>query len=199
MWRMGFGGDATARRRRSSEEVLAQAKEIVRRHEEGQPTRAIARALGLSRGSVRNVIDTWEDALTAEEADEEAAAVLARLGSAPDPDFALEDADPVLVGELRAAGVDLEHEETLHALARVHADPDDQLARYQLRHAPKTAEWWEGRNNLGQLIVERAKTDAMIDAGWRYHSFCWHDPAGSRTDPAGVPYGDNFRLIAFDF
>jgi hypothetical protein len=49
------------------------------------------------------------------------------------------------------------------------------------------------------LIAEQAKVTAMVDAGWRYHSFCWHDPAGSDTDAAGRPYGKDFRSIPFTF
>ncbi|MCV7092032.1 hypothetical protein [Mycobacterium interjectum] len=55
------------------------------------------------------------------------------------------------------------------------------------------------RNALGELIVERAKTDAMVDAGWRYRSGTWHDSSGSPTDAAGQPWGNDFRAIPFKF
>jgi hypothetical protein len=55
------------------------------------------------------------------------------------------------------------------------------------------------RNALGELIVERAKTDAMIDCGWRYHSHTWYDPSGCPVDAAGRSYGNDFRAIPFEF
>jgi hypothetical protein len=75
--------DPTARRRRSHDEVLAHAREILRRHEDGEPVRSIARALGLSRGAVRNVIEEYESAAESvalgEDVDGEYAALLGKF------------------------------------------------------------------------------------------------------------------------
>jgi hypothetical protein len=40
------------------------AREILRRYQEGEPVRSIARSLGLSRGAIRNVLDSFEEALS---------------------------------------------------------------------------------------------------------------------------------------
>ena len=183
--------------------MLLAAQEIIRLFKAGESVRSIARAVGLPRTSVHRTIQEYRVALTVETDDDalaaECAALVARYDGGADADFCLDDADPVLVAQLRDAGVDLDEPGTLALVARVTADPSDELARFQLAHAPRTAAWWSVRNACGQLVVERAKSDAMIDAGWRYHSFGWHDPAGSATDSAGRPYGNDFRSIPFDF
>jgi hypothetical protein len=67
-------GDPTARRRRSHDEVLLHAQDIVRLRDEGQSERSIARQLGLSRGSVKNVSKQFDEALEGSD-DEHALAV----------------------------------------------------------------------------------------------------------------------------
>jgi hypothetical protein len=173
------GGDPTARRRRSHDEVLRHAQEIVRLRGEGWHVRAIARELGLSRGSVNNVLLQYEAALAGSEDDDlqaENHALVTKYGAGVDGDFSVDDADPVLVAELRASGVDLEDAETLEALALVTADPNNELARWRLQNSPKTDAWWEGRDPLGRPLSEVAELQAKLDSGWRYHGFAWHPP-----------------------
>jgi hypothetical protein len=111
------------------------------------------------------------------ELDAEMAALVSKYEGGTAPGFVLADADPVLVARLRDNGVDLEHPDTLAALAGVTADPTNELWKFRLGRAPKTEAWWEGRNKLGQLLTEEAEIKAKLAAGWRYREFAWHPPA----------------------
>lgn len=183
-----YSDDPTARRRRAPEDVLAGAQEIIRRYTDGQTIRAIARDMGLARTSVDRVVKQYQEALDAQavdDADAEINALLARWEGGTPQDFTLEDADPELVADLRAAGIDVEHPETLSVLAALTAHPTDELARYRLQHVPRTAEWHAERTPHGRLKTEQAEIDAKLAAGWRYRDGAWHPPVGEGLDWRG--------------
>ncbi len=143
--------------------------------------RVIARAVGLPPTTVYRVIREYRAAQQQQhdldhEVASEARALLAKYEAAGvgAKDFDVADADPVLVARLVASGVDITDEESVAVMAALTKDPGDELARWRIGSLPRTAEWWEGRNKLGQLLTERAVTDAKIAAGWRYHDFAWH-------------------------
>ena len=176
----GFRGDPTARRRRAPDEVLLAAQEVIRRHGAGESRRSIARGLGLARTSVDRIVAEYQAAqLGADDAElgAELDALVSKYEGGVPAGFGVDDADPVLVAELVASGVDVEHEDALAVLAALTRDPGDALARWRIGHLPRTAEWWAGRNKLGQLLTEEAEIKAKLAAGWRYREGAWHPPA----------------------
>lgn len=78
---MGFAkDDPTARRRRSPDQALKDAREIVKRHRRGEHLRPIAAALGLSKTTVERVIKDFRRAQAQAGHDVEQAALLSKLG-----------------------------------------------------------------------------------------------------------------------
>lgn len=74
------GQDPTARRRRSPDQALKDAQQIIKRHRRGEHLRPIAAALGLSKTTVERVIKDWRRAQAEAGRDVEQAALLAKLG-----------------------------------------------------------------------------------------------------------------------
>jgi len=80
---MWFRGDPTARPRKSADEALRDAQQIISLHDAGWTVRPIARELGLSRSRVQRVIQEYEAALDAAEVGDveaEAMALISKYG-----------------------------------------------------------------------------------------------------------------------
>jgi hypothetical protein len=192
---MPYKDDPTSRKRRDPDETLRANQEIIRRHLRDESVRAIAAAVGVPRMSVQRTIQQYKRARAQRdddlrddgERDAELGALLSKYEGGVSGDFSIGNADPVLVARLVANGVDVEHPDTLMLLERVTVDPADELARFRLSYAPRTAAWWAGRNKLGQPLAEAAELKAKFEAGWRYRDFAWHPPA---TEPTSSGWAD---------
>ena len=180
---MSVERDPTSRPRRSHDQELLTAQEIIRRHGAGESVRTTAREVGLPRTSVHRVIAQYRAAQrhqhdVDDELASEAAALLAKYGGGVDAEgFDIADADPVVVSGLVANGVDISDPQSIAVIAALTKDPTNELALYRCGHLPRTAEWWSVRNPLGQLLSEEAEIKTKIAGGWRYHDFGWHAPA----------------------
>jgi Homeodomain-like domain len=196
--------DPPSRHRRTPNQMLLDAQEIIRRHRAGEKVRAIARALGLPRTTVTRVIEQFQAAEGASElgdVDAEAAALVAKFAAGFDPDFTVADADPALVARLVADGVDIEaveddndggtYKPAYHVLAVLTADPSDAFGQFRSHHLPRTQEWWSIRNNVGQLLTEEAEIREKQAAGWRYRNFAWRSPEELAERAMASKHGDD--------
>jgi hypothetical protein len=155
----GYRGDSTARRQRSPDQALKDAREIVRRHRRGEALRPIAAALGLSKTTVERVIKDFRRAQAEAEHDVEQAAMLSKL----------------LGGAHRARGVAVNADNV--SISAVDAELDEMLTKYasgMKGHDARTAEDIKALNELEFWRMRHLPADhpaqqacmALFETGW---------------------------------